>query len=204
MGSVQTGFRSLYSRASVSRFGLFARTRFPHRNTAVNTVFKRSRLFRGLRSSCVGLLTLAALAITVSSCSALFPQRKVQEFRNAEVPGSQFRTIAVIAGDETSPGLRMSATMREELNKEGWKGVRRAGRWANENEAVAEICRVAGEEKVDGVLIVFYNQLVLRSCAVDTTAFRIVSSGGEMGLPQMAQRLYAYLRTGPPTATGTW
>jgi hypothetical protein len=165
---------------------------------------KGSRLFRRLRSSCVGLVAIVAIATSVSSCGTLFPQRKVQEFRNAEVAGTQFKTIAVIAGDETSPGLRMSATMREELNKEGWKGVRRAGRWSNENEAVAEICRVTGEEQVDGVLIVFYNQLVLRSCAVDTTAFRIVSSGGEMGLPQMAQRLYAYLRTGPATATGTW
>jgi len=161
-------------------------------------------LLNGLRSSCIGPLALAAVATFTSSCGSLFPQRKVQEFRNAEVAGTTFQTIAVIAGDETSPGLRMSATMREELNKEGWKGVRRAGRWANENEAVTEICRVTGEEKVDGVLIVFYNQLVLRSCSVDTTAFRIVSSGGEMGLPQMAQRLYAYLRTGPPSATGTW
>jgi hypothetical protein len=167
-------------------------------------VLRRSRLLGRLRSSCVGPLALAVVATSISSCGSLFPQRKVQEFRNAEVAGTQFKTIAVIAGDETSPGLRMSATMREELNKEGWKGVRRAGRWSNENEAVTEICRVAGEEKVDGVLIVFYNQLVLRSCSVDTTAFRIVSSGGEMGLPQMAQRLYAYLRTGPPSATGTW
>jgi hypothetical protein len=160
-------------------------------------------LTQRLRSSCVTAVGIAAIVTSMTSCGTLFPQRKVSEFRNAELPGTQFKTIAVIAGDETSPGLRMSATVREDLNKEGWKAVRRAGRWANENEAVNEICKAAGEEKVDGVLIVSYNQLVLRACTVDTTAFRIVSSGGEMGLPQMAQRLYAYLRTGPATTTGS-
>jgi hypothetical protein len=160
----------------------------------------RSFFFERLRSSFVPVVGVAAVAMSMTACGSIFQQRKVTEFRNAEIPGTQFKTIAVIAGDETAPGLRMSATMREDLNKEGWKGVRRAGRWSNENEAVTAICQEA-EEKVDGVLIVHYNQLVLRACSVDTTAFRIVSSGGEMGLPQMAQRLFAYLRTGPPTGT---
>jgi hypothetical protein len=141
------------------------------------------------------------LAISLSACASIFPSRKVSEFRNPDIPGSQFKTIAVIAGEETTPGMRMSAGMREELNKGGWKAVRRAGRWGNENEAVAGICQMQGDDKVDGVLIVFYNQLVLRACGtVDTTAFRIVSSGGEMGLPQMAQRLIGYLRSAPTTS----
>jgi len=160
-----------------------------------------SRLLPRLRSSYVAVIGVGMIAAALTACSTILPPRKVTEFRNPDVPGTQFQTIAVIAGDETGPGLRMSAGMREELNKNGWKAVRRSGRWSNENEAVAGICQVQ-EEKVDGVLIVFYNQLVLRACSVDTTAFRIVSSGGEMGLPQMAQRLFSYLRAGPGT-TGT-
>jgi hypothetical protein len=112
------------------------------------------------------------------------------------VPGTQFKTIAVIAGDESRPGLRMSVQVRDELNKGGWNGVRRAGRWGNEDAAVADICKPSPEGQVDGVLFVFYNQLTLRACNPNTTAFRITSSGGEMGLPQMAQRLLGYLRSG--------
>lgn len=141
------------------------------------------------------MIGVAVLALGLSACGSIFPQRKLTEFRNADVSGAQFKTIAVIAGDDSSPGLRMSVLVREQLNKEGWSAVKRAGRWQSENEAVADICR-GTEQRVDGVLIVHYNQLTLRACSVDTTAYRITSSGGEMGLPQLGQRLIAYLRTG--------
>lgn len=134
----------------------------------------------------------AAVLVTLVACTP----RPVMEQVSPTIPGSKFRTIATIAGGDAAPDLRMSVTIRQELNDGGWTAVRRAGRWENEHAATAEIC--AGGD-VDGVLFVEYNRLRLDDCATRLPAFRIEGSPDRsVGLTEMTRRLMNYLRRAPP------
>jgi hypothetical protein len=121
-----------------------------------------------------------------------FSNSAIIENVNPEVPGSRFRVIATIAGGDANPDLRMSVTVRQQLNEGGWSAVRRAGRWESERAAVVDICAVGD---VDGVLIVSYNRLELDDCESLKPAYRIDGSPDRgVGLTEMTTRLIRYLR----------
>jgi hypothetical protein len=148
-----------------------------------------------MRRSSIWSSVFLALATTMflTGCGSIIKPPKMVE-RRSEIPGNSIKTIAVIAGDDMQTTIRMSAGVREQLTKGGWNAIRKSGRWASEVEALEEICK-PGTETVDGVLVVTYNILNLRHCESKSTAYRI-EGGGELGLPQMAERLMVYLRTG--------
>jgi hypothetical protein len=144
----------------------------------------------GKRGAVAGLVWLAA-------CTP----RPVLVQANPAVSGTKFKVIATVAGGDAAPDIRMSVTVRQELNEGGWTAVRRAGRWENEQVAVADICDEGG---VDGVLFVDYNRLRLDDCASRRQAFRIEGSPDRgVGLTEMIRRLKQYLRGGGPSQPGT-
>jgi hypothetical protein len=134
----------------------------------------------------VTLLLLAACNTT------LIKPAKVSE-RKSQIPGSRIQRIAVIASDDQNSTIRMSATVRQQLNEAGVSAMRRAGRWSGESDAVAEICQPGQETTVDGVLFVSYNRLTLRDCESKLVAYEI-AGGNELGLEDLAKRLIGYLR----------
>lgn len=152
----------------------------------------------GGRLKHVLLSLVAAEVVSLSACTS----RPIMEQASPTIPGTKFKTIATIAGGDAPPDLRMSVTVRQQLNEAGWTAVRRSGRWESEREATDEICAVGD---VDGVLFVEYNRLRLDDCASRLPAFRIQGSPDRgVGLTEMMRRLITYLRRGAPaTAPGT-
>jgi hypothetical protein len=134
------------------------------------------------------------LVLLVAGCGGLIKSSKTVEQRNDKIPGSKYKSVAVIAGDETRNTIRLSAQVRETMNNNGITALRRAGRWASQLEAFNDICRTDQETKVDGVLVVTYDRLELHDCDTKGVAYYIVG-GSNLGLPQMTDRLLAYLRT---------
>ena len=122
--------------------------------------------------------------------------RQVVEMPSTTIPGSKFKVIATVAGGTRSMDLRMSVTVRKQLNDSGWKGVARYGRWDSRTEAVAAIC---ADGDVDGVLFVDYNRLELDDCATKQPAYAIDGSPERgVGLDEMMKRMRRYLRGEPP------
>jgi hypothetical protein len=132
--------------------------------------------------------------VLLTACGGLIKPMKTVEQRNDKIPGSKYKSVAVIAGDETRNSIRLSAQVREQMGNNGITAVRRAGRWSSQLEAFNDICRTDQEEKIDGVLIVTYDKLELHDCDTKGVAYYIVG-GATLGLPQMTDRLLAYLRT---------
>jgi hypothetical protein len=158
------------------------------------------------RSACNPFRSIARLAPVLAAastlgCANLLPAKgRVTEFRSTTAPNVAYKVIAVIASDDSNSSLRMSATVRTQLNENGVAGVRRSGRWDSEDTAVNEICRTPGPEgSVQGVVIVSYDTLVLRECESRLVAYKIIG-GGRLALNQMADRLIEYVRS---TTTGT-
>ena len=124
--------------------------------------------------------------------------RAVVETPSATIPGGKFKVMATVAGGTRSMDLRMSATVRKELNDSGWKGVARYGRWDTRPEAVAAIC---SDGDVDGVVFVEYNRLELDDCATKRPAYSIDGSPERgVGIDEMMKRMMRYLR-GEQTVT---
>jgi hypothetical protein len=127
-------------------------------------------------------------------CKSLLPAKgRVTEFRSATAPRVQYSTIAVIANDDTSNALKMSATVRTQLTKDGWNAVRRTGRWTSEEDALLDICNPNNPEPAQGVLIVSYDTLHLRECKTKLTAYKI-NGGGRLSLPELTERLERFLK----------
>lgn len=140
---------------------------------------------------CSGLLVVAGL-VGLAGCAG----RQVVEVPSTTIPGSKFKVIATVAGGTRSMDLRMSATVRKQLNDSGWKGVARYGRWDTRGEAVTAICT---EGDVDGVLFVEYNRLELDDCTTKRPAYAIDGSPERgVGIDAMMKRMMRYLR-GEPT-----
>ncbi len=118
-----------------------------------------------VRLGVAGLLWLAGCKIGQG--------RPVLEQVSPTVPGSKFKVIATVAGGSGPADLRMSVTVRQQLNEAGWTAVRRAGRWDNQGEALTAIC-AAGD--VHGVLFVWYNRLELDDCETQKAAYAIDGS----------------------------
>ncbi len=114
---------------------------------------------------------------------------------NPTVPGTHFKTIGTVAGSGVPADIRMTAQVRERLQKAGVNAVRRSGRWDSIAAAVAELCAPGSDYPVDGVLTVTYNRLVLYDCASNRPAYEIQSSPqeGGLGLTQLTERLLKYL-----------
>ena len=126
--------------------------------------------------------------------------RPVLEQVSPNIPGTKFKVIATITGGDARTDIRMSVTVREQLNDSGWTAVRRAGRWESRLEALSDICS-AGD--VDGVLIVLYNRLELDDCATQKPAYAIDASyEQDVGLTEMVRRLMRYLRGERTAAPG--
>lgn len=131
-------------------------------------------------------------ALTLTLAAACFGGQPIIENVNPEIAPSKFRIIATIAGGDAGPDLRMSATVRQQLNDGGWTAIRRAGRWETERAAMIDIC-AAGD--VDGVLFVSYNRIELDDCESQKPAYRIDGSPDKgVGLTDMVNRLIRYLR----------
>ena len=121
-----------------------------------------------------------------------FGGQPIIENVNPEVAPSKFRVTATIAAGDAGPDLRMSATVRQQLNDAGWNAIRRAGRWESERAAIIDIC--SGGD-VDGVLFVSFNRLELDDCESQRPAYRIDGSPDKgVGLTDMVKRLMTYLR----------
>jgi hypothetical protein len=143
-----------------------------------------------------GLLVAGGL-IGLAGCRG----RQVVETPSSTIPGTKFKVIATVsAGGTGSMHLRMSASVRKQLNDSGWKGVARYGRWDSRTEALTAIC---ADGDVDGVLFVEYNRLELSDCATKKTAYAIDGSPERgVGIDEMMKRMRRYLRgevaTTPP------
>ncbi len=126
------------------------------------------------------------------ACLAGCAGKQVVETPNTGIPGTRFKVIATVAGGTRGMDLRMSATVRKQLNDSGWKGVARYGRWDTRGEAVMSIC---ADGDVDGVLFVDYNRLELDDCKSRKVAYAIDGSPEKgVGIDQMMQRVMRYLR----------
>ena len=134
-------------------------------------------------------LVRACLPVLLAGC---FGGQPVIENVNPEVAPSKFRVIATIAAGDAGPDLRMSATVRQQLNDAGWTAIRRAGRWESERAAIIDIC--SGGD-VDGILFISFNRLELDDCESQRPAYRIDGSPDKgVGLTDMVDRLMRYLR----------
>ncbi len=132
--------------------------------------------------------------LLVAGCSGLLKPMKTVEQKNEKIPGSKYKSVAVIAGDETRTTIRLSAQVREQMNSSGVTALRRSGRWASQLEAFNDICRPDQDPRVDGVLIVTFDKLELHDCETKGVAYYIVG-GARLGLNEMTDKLLAYLKT---------
>lgn len=89
----------------------------------------------------------------------------------------------------------MSIMVRNDLNNAGFAGLRRAGRWGSENDALNDICPEGQAVTADGIVFVYFDQLTLVDCRTRLRAYE-VTGGDEAGLPGMTKRLIAFLRSG--------
>lgn len=148
--------------------------------------------------------TAVVLAGIGAACNRpLFDKpRPAVERMNPDIPPSRFRVVAAIAGDNTRPGLQISATARERLADSGFTVIRRFGRWDSQAEAVRQICAPGQIPPVDGVLFIWFNRLELRDCTTEGAAYEI-GGQGTIGIQGMVDRLVKWLRRddGPATPT---
>ena len=135
-----------------------------------------------------GVLAVGAL-VYMAGCMG---GRPIVESPSAVIPGSKFKVIATVAGGTRGMDLRMSASVRKQLNDSGWKGVARYGRWDTQGEAITAIC---ADGDVDGVLFVSYNRLELDDCTTKKVGYAIDGSPEKgVGIDEMMKRLMRYLR----------
>jgi len=133
--------------------------------------------------------------LLLGGCKSLLPAKgRVTEFHSSTAPKIAYSTIAVIANDDSQNTIKMSATVRSQLTKDGWNAVRRTGRWSTEEEALLEICNPNNPEPAQGVLIVSFDTLHLRECKTKLTAYK-VNGGGRLSLPELTERLERFLKT---------
>jgi hypothetical protein len=147
-----------------------------------------------MRASC--RLGLAA-SLGLAACSGPIFQkaRPSVERINPNVSADRFHIIAAIAGGDARTDLRISVTVRQELQDSGFNVVKKPGRWDSQVEAVHSICASQEAPIVDGVLFIWYNRLDLRDCASGNSAYEI-QAGTEEGYTGMTRHLMAYLRKG--------
>lgn len=150
--------------------------------------------FRGPTLSWGKTLGCSVCLAMLAGCGSLIKPMKSSEQRNDRIPGNKFQAIAVIAGEDTRPGIRLSAQVREQISQNGITAVRRAGRWQSQLEAFNDICRPDQEEPVKGVLIVTFDRLVLHDCDTKGIAYSI-AGGAQLGLTQMTEKLLAYIKS---------
>ena len=140
------------------------------------------------------ILGSAVCVALLAGCGSLIKPMKTVEQRNDKIPGNKFQAIAVIAGEDTRPGIRLSAQVREQIAQAGITAVRKAGRWQSQLEAFNDICSPDQEEPVKGVLIVTYDRLTLHDCDTKGIAYSI-SGGANLGLTEMTQKVLAYIKS---------
>jgi hypothetical protein len=121
-------------------------------------------------------------------------------FRNPGLPPINYKAVAVIGADDSSPTLRMNVMVREELKKQGVEAVRRSGRWTTEEDALIGICKSTEPPAVQGVVIVAWDTLILRECQSKEVAYRI-QSNGRYTVQQLAQQLAKYIQSSAQSAT---
>lgn len=141
-----------------------------------------------LRAKYAGVALLALVALA----GCLWTSKEAVEHPSPTITGTKFKVIATVAGGSGRNEIRMSATVRKELNDSGWKGVTRAGRWDSPAEAVKDICEPGD---VDGVLFVSYNRLELMDCSSHQQAWSVEGAPERgTGMQEMTKRLLHYLR----------
>jgi hypothetical protein len=159
---------------------------------------RRALTTHPLRWNAMTHAPLTAVALLLAGCAT--GGKNDVELWSPTIPGSHFRTIATLAGNNTTLSIRMMVQVREQINKAGRNAVRQSGRWDTLVGAVAQICGSPTEGSVDGVLIVNYDALVLYDCETRKKAFEIQSSpdkAGGMGVINMTKRLIKYLEEKP-------
>lgn len=144
-----------------------------------------------------GFFGAVVLAFATSGCGGIFgPLVKPSQpsiFRNPDVKPIEYKAIATIGADDSSPTLRMSVMVRERLKEMGITAVRRAGRWSTEEDALIGICKSDEEPKVQGVVIVSYDTLILRECDKRDVVYRIVSNG-RYTITQLSDELARFIK----------
>jgi len=140
--------------------------------------------------------TIALFGLTsIFACSGITPAKgRPTEFRSDTAPRVNYKTIVVIAADDNKNALKMSSVVRTQLNKDGFNAIRRSGRWTSEDDAMNDVCRAGQPEKIDGMLVVSFEMLLLRECSSKLTAYK-VNGGGRLGVPEMTLKLENYLRS---------
>ena len=143
-----------------------------------------------LRVRQAGVALVASALLGLAGC--LWTGKEAVEHPSPTIGGTKFKVLATVAGGASRNEIRMSATVRKELNDSGWKGVSRAGRWDTPSQAVKEICEPGD---VDGVLFVSYNRLELMDCTSHQLAWSVDGAPERgAGIQEMTKRLFHYLR----------
>jgi hypothetical protein len=147
--------------------------------------------FHPARQTVACLCLVAVVALT----GCLYRNTQYEEW-SPNIRGTSFRTIATVAGTDYGADIRLEVDLRRQLSDAGWRAVPRSGRWDSVQSAVSDICRPATDERVDGVLFVSYDHLVLYECQSEQKAYdiRISPKAGSVSFPDIAKRLMRYLR----------
>lgn len=132
---------------------------------------------------------LLALLPLLACGRSLMYGGKTEITNNPRVDPARFKVVAVIAGDDATPTLNMSAGIRTMLTDSGVVAVKAPGRWETETEATMDIC---GRLNFNGVVVVVYDRITLRTCPEREIAFEV--QGGEEGLRGLGHQLLQYLR----------
>jgi hypothetical protein len=117
----------------------------------------------------------------------------VEDFSTTVSP-SKFKTIVVISGDDA--GVKQAPLIRQKLAEQGLTALRRAGEWETEERAMVEVC----DGRIDGVLFLWYNQMILTDCASHKHIYSI--KAGYQGVDFMLKRFVRFLELRPAEKTG--
>ena len=143
-----------------------------------------------------GRALVALIAVLGALGTGCTHSKKEFEDINPAVPGTHFRRIATVSGDDAGTAIRLMVQTREKLKQAGIDAQSATGRWESASDAVSQICAPGVDLPVDGVLIMSYDHMTLYDCATARPAYDIQGSpmSGGMGIDEMTKRLIKYLQ----------
>jgi hypothetical protein len=106
---------------------------------------------------------LACTVLALAGCLGRAGQPATEVYSNPNMSGTEFQTFGLVAGDASAPGRSVAARTRERLETAGFTVLRNPGNWSSEEQALFELCNDT-DTPAHGVVFVWWNRLVLRSC----------------------------------------
>lgn len=139
-------------------------------------------------------LALAIGLLVALGCSSgdVFPQDDIMQMSNREYTGTQFRTLGLIAGDDSQGTISMTGRIRNKLEGAGLTVLRTPGRWEGEPDAVRSLCSMQNPSP-DGVIFVRWDRVNLRACDGEHYPNAFEAEGDYVGVDKLADRLLQYL-----------